>query len=117
MRVVLGQPQRVPHRRDVETAADLEVLRAVREVQRHQEIVGNALRAFALEVMLGHPEAVVAEAVHELGHGLGLAQRRRQVRIREAPVVDGRAAIADVVEVGMAGIKAVELGDHGEFPG
>ena len=89
----------------------------MRQVHRHQDVVGDAFGAFALEVMLGHPETVVAEAVHQLGHGLGLAERGRQVRVPVAPLVDGRAAVANVVEVGMAGKKAVELGDHGAFPG
>jgi hypothetical protein len=59
-RIILGQAQRVPHRRDVEATADLNGARAMREVHRHHEIVGNAFRALALKMMLGHPEAVVA---------------------------------------------------------
>ena len=101
--VVLGEPQRMPHRRDVEAAADPEVLGLVREVQRHHQHVRDALRALALEVVLGHPEGVVAVAVHHLGHGLGLGERGRQVLVGIAALVDRRAAIADVVEVGMAG--------------
>src|SRR5262249_36857791 len=51
--------------------------------------------------MLGHPETVVAKAIHERGHGLGLAQRSCKVRVRVTPLVDGCPAITDVVEVGM----------------
>src|SRR5262249_10098713 len=61
---VLRQPQRVPHRSDIEAATDLEVFRSVREVQCHKDGVGNAFSAFALEVMLGHPETVVAKGIH-----------------------------------------------------
>jgi len=111
--VILGHAQRMPHGRDVEAAADLDVLRAVREVHAHQDVVGDALGAFALEMVLGHPEAVVAELIHQHGHRLGLGQRARKMRIRIAPFVDRRAAVADVVEVGVAGVEAVELGDHG----
>jgi len=103
-------------RSDIEAATNLDVFRSVREVQRHKDGIGNALSAFALEVMLGQPETVVAKAIHECGHGLGLAQRRCEVGVRVTPVVDGRTAITDVVEIGMAGIKAVKLGDHCEFP-
>src|SRR5258708_243735 len=71
--------------------------------------------AFGLEVMLGHPETVVAKAIHERGHGLGLAQRSCEVGVRVTPLVDGRSGITDVVEVGMTGIEAVKLGDHREF--
>src|SRR5262249_23624351 len=53
--------------------------------------------------------------IHERGHGLGLAQRSCKVRVRVTPLVDGRPAITDVVEVGMTGIEAVKLGDHCEF--
>src|SRR6266851_6859252 len=76
-----------------------------------------AFGAFGLEVMLGQPETVVAKAIHELGHGLGLTQRSCEMRVRVAPLVNGRPAIADVVEVGMTGIEAVKLGDHREFSG
>jgi hypothetical protein len=112
---VLRQPQRMPHRSDIEAATNLDVFRSVREVQCHKDGVGNAFSAFALEVMLGHPETVVAKAIHERGHGLGLAQRSCKVRVRVTPLVDGRPAITDVVEVGMTGIEAVKLGDHREF--
>src|SRR6516164_11218253 len=38
-----------------------------------------------------------------------------EVGVRVTPLVDGRSAIPDVVEVGMTGIEAVKLGDHREF--
>src|SRR5262252_9386202 len=112
---VLRQPQRVPHRSDIEAATDLDVFRSVREVQCHKDGVRNAFSAFALEVMLGHPETVVAKAIHERGHGFGLAERSCEVSVRVTPLVDGRSAITDVVEVGMPGIEAVKRGDHREF--
>src|SRR5262245_63958908 len=65
--------------------------------------------------MLGNPQTVVAKAIHERGYRLGLAQRSCKVRVRVTPIVDGRPAITDVVEVGMTGIEAVKLGDHREF--
>src|SRR5215472_13710657 len=108
-REVLRQPQRMPHRSDIEAATNLDVFRSVREVQCHKDGVGNAFSAFALEVMLGHPETIVAKAIHERGHGLGLAQCSCEVRVRVTPLVDGRSAITDVVEVGMTGIEAVKL--------
>ena len=72
-------------------------------MQCHENGVGNALGAFMLEVVFGHPEAVVAKAIHEFGHGLGLAQGGCEMRVRVTSLVDRRPAIADVVEVGMAG--------------
>src|SRR5262245_40021315 len=78
---VLRQPQRMPHRSDIEAATNLDVFRSVREVQCHKDGVGNAFSAFALEVMLSHPETVVAKTIHERGHRLGLAQRSCKVRV------------------------------------
>ena len=34
------------------------------------------------------------------------------VRVGITPLVDGRPSIADIVQVGMTGKKAVKLGDH-----
>src|SRR5262245_22221299 len=107
----------MPHRGDVETAADFEGLGKVRQVHGQQDVVGDAFGALTLEVMLGGPKAVIAESVHKSGHGLGLAERSGQVRVRIAPLVDGRAAVADVIEIGMTGKEAIKLGDHEAFPG
>ena len=48
--------------------------RHVRQVHRHHQDVGDALVAFMLEVVFGHPERVVAQAVHQLRHGLRLIE-------------------------------------------
>ena len=114
-RVVLGQAQRMPHRRDVEAAADLQVLRHVRQMQRHQQHVGDAFGALALEVVFGHPERVVAEAVHQHRHRLRLFQRGGEMRVVVAPIVDRRAGVADVVQIDVARVEAVEFRDHAAF--
>ena len=106
----------MPHRRDVEAAADPELRGAVREVQRHHQHVWNALRALALEMMLGHPERVVAVPVHHLGHRLGLEEGGRQVLVVVAALIDRRALVAAIVEIGVACEQAVELGDHVASP-
>src|SRR5262249_31964872 len=96
---VLRQPQRVPHRSDIEATTNFDVFRSVREVQCHKDGVGNAFSALALEVMLAHQKTVVAKAIHERGHGLGFAERSCGVSVRVTPLVEGRPAITDVVEV------------------
>ncbi len=48
---ILGQARRMPYRRDVEAAADLQILRHMRQMRRHQQDVGDAFRAFALEII------------------------------------------------------------------
>src|SRR5215510_3667291 len=107
----------MPHGGDVETAADFDGLGKVRQVHGQQYGVGDAFGALALEVMLGGPKAVVAEGVHKFGHGLRLAERSGQVRVRVASLVDGRAAVTNVIEIGMTGKETIKLGDHEAFPG
>ena len=72
--VVLGQADRMPHRQHVEGAAELEPLGLGGEPQPELDQVGQALVAFALEVVLGRPQHVVAEPVH------GAARRRARSR-------------------------------------
>jgi hypothetical protein len=66
-REILGQPQRMPHRRDVEAAAEPEPVRLVCEVERHHQDVRDALVPLALEVVLGEPERIVPRAVEQAG--------------------------------------------------
>ena len=109
---VLGHPDRVPHRRDVEAAADADVLREVAEVQGQHQHVRDALVAFALEVVLGQPEDVVAGPVHQLRDGLALRKHRRQVLVGEPAIVRGRAVEPLVVQIHVAREQAAEARDH-----
>jgi hypothetical protein len=102
----------MPHRRDVEAAADLDVPRHVAQVQGQQQHVGDALVPFALEVVLGQPEGVVAGAVHELGDGLGLGEHRGQVLVGQPALVDRRAVQALVVQIHVTREQAPEAPDH-----
>jgi hypothetical protein len=111
-RVILGQAQRVPHRHDVEAAADPQVLGDAAQMHRHHQQVRNQFRAFGLEMMLGHPEGVVAALVHAPCVGHHLVKRLGELRLRIAAVVDRRAEIAEVFHVGGAVIGAVEFRDH-----
>ena len=105
----------MPHRRDVEAAADLQVLGHVRQMQRHHQHVRNALGALSLEVVLGHPERVVAVPVHQHRHRLRLLERRGEMSVVVEPIVDRRAGVADVVQIDMARVEAVEFRDHAAF--
>ena len=73
-REVLGQPERVPHGRDVEAAADAQPRREMRQVHGHHQNVRDALVALVLEMMLGQPEDVVVVLVHAPRDGLGLVE-------------------------------------------
>src|SRR5262245_66079897 len=63
-------------------------------------------------MVLGRPQHVVAETIHELRHaarsGEGLPQAFRGI----APVVGGRAGKADIVELDLADIEHMEVSDH-----
>ena len=111
-RVVFRQPQRVPHRHDVEAAADLQVLRDAAQMHRHHQEVRDQLRAFRLEMVLGHPERVVAALVHALGVLHDLVQRLLQFLLRIVALVDRRALVAEILHIGGAVIGAVEFRDH-----
>jgi len=52
-RVILGETQRVPHRHDIEAAADLQVLGDAAPNASPSSEIGDQFRAFGLEMMLG----------------------------------------------------------------
>ena len=74
--------------------------------------LGDALVAFGLEVMLGHPEGVVAVLVQGLSDGNAFVESGSQVLVGEGTVVDGDAGVTDVFHVNMAGVKTVKGGNH-----
>jgi hypothetical protein len=65
-RVIFGEAQRMPHRHDVEAAADLDVLGDAAQAHRHHQHIEDQFGAFRLEMMLSHPEGIVAALVHAL---------------------------------------------------
>jgi hypothetical protein len=114
--VVFGEPQRMPHRHDIEAAADLEVPGLVDQVHRHHQQVGDALGAFGLEMVFRHPEGVVAQPVHLLCVCDSFVQCTRQLVVGIMAVVDRRPAIAEVFHIDRADIRTVEPRDHGCDP-
>ena len=111
-REVLGQSQRVPHRRNVKSAADAQALRQVRQVHRQHEDVGYAFVAFVLEMVLGEPERVEPQRIHLLGDGFGLLEHGGQLLIGVAALVGGRRVLSHVGEIDVARVDGNELGDH-----
>jgi hypothetical protein len=114
--VVLGHPDRVPHRRDVEAAADPDVAGDVAEVQRQHQHVRDALVPLALEVVLGQPVRVVAGPIHQLRDGLGLGKHRCQILVGQPAIVHRRAVQPLVVQVDVAREQAAESRDHDRCP-
>ena len=115
-RIVLGEPDRVPHRQDVEGAAELEPLGLGGEPQSELDQVRQDLVALALEMVLGRPQHVVAELVHELRDVARGRERLPQPLVGIAPVVGRRAGKPDIVELDLADIEDVEVLDHRAVP-
>jgi hypothetical protein len=109
---VFGEPERMPHRRDVEAAPDLQPLGLVSQVERHHQDVRDAFVAFALEMMLGEPEGVVPASIEQARQIPCLGEGGDEVLVGKHAAVHGGAAVADVVHVDVAGVQAVEFGDH-----
>lgn len=111
--VILGEPQWVPHRGDVKVATELESLGAVREMECH---IRDTFVAFALEMVLSHPERVVAEPIHQLRHRLSLVKDGAEMLVRKAAVIYRNTAIANIVHIDMASKRAVEFCYHFSIP-
>src|SRR5262249_17048988 len=73
---------------------------------------GQALIAFALEMVLGGPKAVIAELVHQPRHVARRPEHLAQPLVRVPPVVRGRAVKTDIVERDLADIEAVKPSHH-----
>ena len=115
-RIVFGEADGVPHRQDVEAAAELQPLGLRRKPQPGLDQVRDDLVALALEMVLGHPQDVEAEFVHRLGDVLGGREHLAQPLVGIAPVVRRRAGKPDVVELDLADIEHVEFADHALRP-
>ncbi len=95
----------MPDRRHVEGAAKLQLPRLCGEIGPHQNEIGNDLVAFALEVVLSHPQGVVAELIHRVGDVLGHGHALDQALVRVAAIVRGGAVAADVFERDVADVQ------------
>src|SRR5262249_25479520 len=86
------QADGMPHREHVEGAAELQAARLGGEPERELDEVREALVALVLEVVLGGPERVIAEVVHQLGDvargekRLGEPLAAVAPRVRRAPL-------------------------------
>ena len=113
---VLGQPQRVPHRRDIESAANPEALRQMAEMHRRHQQIRDDLVAFLLEVVLGHPQRVPAALVHHPGDRLAFVEHAGEMRVGEASLVRGCRVLATIRQIDVAGIDGRKLLDHDSNP-
>src|SRR2546428_5430 len=111
-RVVLGEADGVPHREDVEGAAELEAPRLRGEPERELDQVRETLVALALEVVLRRPQRVVPELVHQLGDVPRGEEHLAQPLVAVAPGVRRRALRSDVLQLDLADVERVKSFDH-----
>jgi hypothetical protein len=115
-RKVFGQSQGVPHGRDVEAAAKLDLGGHVGQMDEEHQQVGDALIPLPLEVMFRRPPGIIAQPVHQLGHGLALVEHRREVLVGEPAVVGWRPLQPDMVQVYIPSKEAAKFGNHSFSP-
>src|SRR5262249_42692911 len=77
--------------------------------------VRKNLVTLALEVMLGGPQHVEAELVHELGNFARGEIRLAQPLVGISPLVGRGAAKTDIVELDLSDVEDMEFTDHA-FP-
>ena len=111
-REVFRKPQRMPHRRDIEAAAYLDVIGDMAEVDCFHQQVGDALVAFALEVVFRHPEGIVALLVHSDCDCVRLVEDGCQPLIGIEAVVGGRSVKAHILQVYMPCEQTAEPLNH-----
>src|SRR5207253_7238824 len=80
--------------------------------QRELDEVRKALIALVLEVVLGGPQRVVPEVVHELSDVAGTEERLAEPGVVIAPRIGRRALQADVLELDLANVQSVDSLDH-----
>ena len=111
--IILSQADRMPHREDIEGAAELEPPGLGGEPEAELDQVRKALIALALEMVLGGPQHIVAQPVHGARDVAGGGKDLAQPLIGVATVIGRRARKADIVELDLADIEDVEALDHG----
>ncbi len=86
------------------------------QMHRAHQDVGQALVALVLEMVLGQPQRVEAEAVHRLGDRFELVVDAGELVVVEAPLI-GRGRVLPVIgEIDVAGIDGGEFVDHDLVP-
>ena len=71
--------------------------------EEHQE-VGDALVAFALEVVFGPPNGVETEFIHRFCEGCRLVEHGCELFVRQPSFVGGCTGVSNVVHVDTASV-------------
>src|SRR5215831_4227797 len=107
----------MPHGEHIEAAAEFELRGVLGQPETEHEEVRDAFIALALEMVLGHPENVIAQRFHVLGSVFGDLESLDKPLVGISSVIGGGAAqtYAFAFEH-MAGIERREIANHGQPP-
>src|SRR5262249_10504796 len=110
---VLGEREGMPHSEDIEAAAEFEALGMLGKPQAPHEEVRDTLVPFALEMVLGRPEDVIAQLIHELGDLLRNVKGACKALVRIPALVGRRPSKADTIALQhMSGIQDRKILNH-----
>ena len=107
----------MPHGEYIEAAAEFELRGVLGQPETEHEEVRDAFIPLALEMVLGHPENVIAQRLHALGGVFGNLESLDKPLVSIPSVISGCPAqtYAFTFEH-MAGIERREIANHGQSP-
>src|SRR5262249_12861861 len=110
---ILSKSQGMPHREYIEAAAEFELRGVLGQPETEHEEVRDAFIPLALEMVLGHPENVIAQRLHALGGVFGDLKSLDKPLVGVPAVVGGCPAktYAFAFEH-MTGIERREIANH-----
>src|SRR5882724_2637943 len=101
---ILGQPQRMPHRGDIEATPELQASRDMCQVHGPHQKIRDTLIALRLKMVLSGPKCIVPYTLQQFRNVAPLVEDRREVFVRETAVVHRSTAIANIIYIDMAGV-------------
>src|SRR5262249_32648006 len=78
---ILGKPQRMPHRGNIEATAELQALRDMCQIHGPHQEVGYTLIAFRLKMVFGGPKGIVTDPIQQLRNVARLVEHRDELFI------------------------------------
>src|SRR5215467_13030097 len=110
--VIFSQPDRMPHRQNVKGATEFQAFGLGGEPQPELDQIREDLITFALKMVLGGPQHVETELIHELCDVARRVESFAQAFVRIAPLIRRRAFQTDILELDLADIQNVKFSYH-----
>src|SRR5690242_17558441 len=106
--IVFGEPDRMPHRQHVKGATEFQPVGLSGEPQAELDEIGEDFIALTLEMVLGSPQHVEAELIHQLRDLPRGMESFPQSLIRIAPLVRRYPFQADIFKLDLTDIQNVK---------